>query len=119
MDKPLDLDRLFWALSTLPLVGAALIDFVGFLVLDTMSKIDQRRKVLEEHIRGWARCYSEVLGKIRHPTEMGVRVIQFDKLVSIVSPKVSASKLCRWGARFDWRTLIGTGDGLGATCCRS
>jgi len=84
MDKPLDVDRLFWALSTLPQVGAALIAFVGFLVLDSLSKIEQRCKVLEDHIRRWAKDYSEVLGKIGHPTEMGVRVILFDKLVEIM-----------------------------------
>ena len=84
MDKPLGVDPFFWALSTLPQVGAALIAFVGFLLLDSMSKIEQRCKVLEEHIRSWAKDYSEVLKRIGHPTEMGVRVILFDKLVKLV-----------------------------------
>ncbi|MEO7859404.1 MAG: hypothetical protein ABIU05_02995 [Nitrospirales bacterium] len=84
MDKSLDVDRLYWALSTLPQVGAALIAFIGFLVLDSMSKIEQRCKILEEHIRGWAKGFSKVLEKIGHPTEMGVRVIPFGKLVEII-----------------------------------
>ena len=84
MDKPLGVEHLFWALSTLPQVCAALIAFVGFLVLDSLSKIEQRSKVLEENIRGWAKGYSKVLEKIGHPTEMGVRALLFDKLVKII-----------------------------------
>lgn len=113
MDKPLDVDPFFWALSTLPQVGAALIAFIGFLVLDSMSKIEQRCKVLEEHIRQWAKDYSEVLEKIGHPTEMGVRVILFDKLVKIVRTLhiegkiklVSAHEadLGSWQPLDDWR----------------
>lgn len=93
MDKSLDVDRLYWALSTLPQVGAALIAFIGFLVLDSMSKIEQRCKILEEHIREWAKGFSKVLEKIGHPTEMGVRVIPFGKLVEIIQTLRSAQEI--------------------------
>lgn len=47
----MDADSLFWALSTLPQVNAALIAFVGFLVQDSLSKIDARCAVIEDLIR--------------------------------------------------------------------
>ncbi len=46
----MDADSLFWALSTLPQVNAALIAFIGFLVLDSLTKIDARCAVIENLI---------------------------------------------------------------------
>ena len=47
----MDADSLFWALSTLPQVNAALIAFIGFLVLDSLTKIDARCAVIENPIK--------------------------------------------------------------------
>ena len=47
----MDTESLFWALSTLPQVNAALIAFVGFLVQDSLSKIDARCAVIEDLIK--------------------------------------------------------------------
>lgn len=47
----MDADSLFWALSTLPQVNAALIAFVGFLVQDSLTKIDARCAMIENLIK--------------------------------------------------------------------
>jgi hypothetical protein len=44
-------ESLYWALSTLPQVTAALIAFVGFLALEVLSKMDARCGLIEDLIR--------------------------------------------------------------------
>lgn len=49
----MDKDALYWLLSTLPQVAAALVAFVGFLGLQRIEQISQHKASIERRARGF------------------------------------------------------------------
>lgn len=95
-------DSWFWALSTLPQVGAALIAFIGFLVIDSMSKIDSRCREIEAEIRKWVlreagQPPSLVQGD---PTGLGIRTMRGDRLIKEIRHACMSSPdyAKKWGS---------------------
>lgn len=47
----MDKESLYWTLSTLPQVCSALVAFIGFLVLDSLREIENRRSGIDDQLR--------------------------------------------------------------------
>jgi hypothetical protein len=77
-----DTDSLYWALSTLPQVAAALVAFIGFVVQQRIAEVEARAAPLEKYIReSVSRLpFPETLTK-NDPTGIGVRSVERGKLI--------------------------------------
>jgi len=95
-------DSWFWALSTLPQVGAALIAFIGFLVIDSMSKIDSRCQQIEAEVRTWVLREAGQPPSLVHgdPTGLGIKTMRGDRLIKEIRSSCisNANYAKRWGS---------------------
>src|SRR5438128_7587923 len=85
-------ETLYWILSTIPQVSAALVAFIGFLVLSILDEPSRRRQEFENLTRQEIREKTEfTLPSYQRFKEVGeqIHVIPGDKLMEMVGPLLS------------------------------
>ena len=80
-------ESLYWALSTLPQVGAALIAFIGFLVLDTLGEISRRCGIIENYVRD--HIGSHPLEGVQRDVYFGYQLVRGEVLMEALEKEAS------------------------------
>jgi len=80
-------EALYWILSTLPQVSAALVAFIGFLALQSLEEPSRRRRQMEDYCRELVKepTLNKNLGKFETLGWYAIEALSSDELMSEVS----------------------------------